>query len=93
MFIAKYIARASPSAFGISPDGGDIVPSNATGFVVSSWGPVVFVLNEIEELKLYVHPSGEISQYQREGLADSNQNGSKKETLPQEGAGPLAGRG
>ncbi len=33
MFIAKYTARASPSAFGISPDGGDKVDESDSDLI------------------------------------------------------------
>ena len=69
------------------------MPSNATGFAVSSWGPVIFVLDEIEDMKYDVPLSGEISQHQREGLADSNRNGSTKRA-PSSGRGrPACGPG
>ncbi len=50
-------------------------PMGTTVFIVSSFRPVVFVLDEIEVMKLDVPLSGEISQHQREGLSASNRNG------------------
>jgi len=42
---------------------------------LASFRPIVFVRNGEEEINRFGSLSGEISQHQREGLADSNRNG------------------